>query len=79
MKNISLTEKQFETLIQTVRKSNRRLANNIESREKALPYLKHNGIVTNDDVVYEKASEQLEERKQRFADQQDLLKALEEA
>lgn len=79
MKNIKLTDKQYETLMQTVRRSNRKLAHNIESRENALPYLKHNGIVTNDDAVCQKASEQLKERKQRLADQQDLLRALEEA
>lgn len=79
MKSINLTDRQFETLMQTIRRSNRKLAHNVESREKALPYLKHNGIVTNDDAVCQKASEQLEERKQRLANQQDLLKALEEA
>lgn len=79
MKKLTITNKQFATLMDVVRRSNKRLANDIEYREKALPYLKHNGIVANDDAVYQKASEQLEERKQRLADQQDLMQALEEA
>lgn len=79
MKNIKLTNKQYETLMQTVRRSNRRLAYDIDCRERALPYLRHNGLVAHDESVAKKAEEQLAERKQRFADQQDLQRALEEA
>lgn len=79
MKNIKLTDKQYDTLMQTVLRSNRRLAHNVEEREKALPYLRHNGLVAHDESFVKGAEQQLAERKQRLADQQDLMQALEEA
>lgn len=79
MKSINLTDKQYDTLMQTMRKSNRRLAHDIDNRERALPYLRYNGLVAHDESVAKKAEEQLAERKQRLADQQDLMQALEEA